>query len=1143
MQHQHIGTALRRARAVFLASTTLWAMPMAAHAQADVRPGSWVDEPEIVISQPGTPGSAVDPNDITGVGQMIIDQKNGFLGLCTGTLINPRTVIFAAHCVNESPAGTAMNPWNYGTGAGQLPIGFGFKANNLPGVRAWYLAGANQYQTSTANAFYNVNQVVYNADSLKLGLANNFYQADVALATLDTPAKNIPTWTILLSALPAPASLNDTTGTGYHVVESGYGTNGIGTTGAVGGIDYRRRVAENFIGILGSIDDTSLFLFGTTRGLPQNLYQLDFDDPRRGTASASPYDFNPFKDKALPNEGITGPGDSGGPLILDKAFAKPTVIGVLSGGTRYYGAQPSGAYGTTSFYQPLYLFWDYIAANNPYRYVSAVAGDGKWSDPTHWVTNLDPAYQIVSGGQLVNGVPTTPGAGIAGDANKFGAVCFDSRTISDCVDLKTNIETIKPVGTSDTQTPASTGGATAGAEIAAQDSGGTVKVAASSLQDQASAGTSGTGNSAAAAAVAALPAATLANGLPGATGFVPNNIDPNAALQRSARYFDVTLSAAGTTTLDTSATVDRFTISGSASKLNVTSTGSLTSLMEVNHLGGLITVDGTLTTLGDYFMLSGGLAGAGRINAPFFTNVAGMIAPGGVGATGTLTFGGNVILASNSQLLMDVGANGTSDRIAAVANGTATGQVNVGGSVGFAPVSGYIIRDGDLYTIVTAAGGVTGTFKAPTALSAILTPQFIYSANAVQARIVAGLYANVVANTPVQTAYAALLDRNRSNYAALSGLYGPLDIQNASTIQATLEGLAPRAESLRRAIGSVALDNMARFYRNRLAAIDTASTPGGTLTMIGQPVQLAANAVAGLPTQTATMSDSAAISVRENALPENVSVYVAGGYLDASAAPMPTAIPQGGRDHFDGWYAAGGIEAQAGDNAVIGFGLSYTRADGSTAVQGQRVVGELYQGTLYGKTESPSGLYLDTQASAGLFRADTRRTVNFVGSTYTLRARDNALALSGEVGAGANYNAGSLKIGPRVAVRTSYIGFTPTAETGGPAALRTDRANVVSVQGRAGLQLSGGTTIRPYAAAYYVHDFKNQPGSFGANFAGGIGPSALFALPGQDKNWAEASAGLAADVGNLTVSISADTTIERNDVRNQAYRAGLKLSF
>ncbi len=58
----------------------------------------------IVINDNFTPTQAVDTaGGVNGVGQMVVDEQNGFIGLCTVSLINPRTVIFASHCVNENP--------------------------------------------------------------------------------------------------------------------------------------------------------------------------------------------------------------------------------------------------------------------------------------------------------------------------------------------------------------------------------------------------------------------------------------------------------------------------------------------------------------------------------------------------------------------------------------------------------------------------------------------------------------------------------------------------------------------------------------------------------------------------------------------------------------------------------------------------------------------------------------------------------------------------------------------------------------------------------------------------------------------------------------------------------------------------------
>ncbi len=1164
MTARHIRTGLLASSAILIAAV----VPTLASAQArptsadviaygsTLNPADLVSEPSIVVSAPGTPTTAQDvAGGVNGVGQMTIDSGGGGLGICTGSLINPRTVIFAAHCVNENGAGTgAQDPWQYGSKGGGIPIAFGFATNNRPAVIDWFLpttatgaVNTQQYKTNTANFLYNVNQVVYNADSLKLGLSQNFIQGDVAIATLDTPAANVPTWALLLSALPAPAAIGATTGTGYHVTITGYGRSGQGGTlvGDTNGIDYRRRIAENTIGILGSFDDRDAFLFGSTSGLPQNLYQLDFDDPRRGTAAASPYDFNLFKDNALPNEGTTAGGDSGGPLILDRTFAKQVVIGVLSGGNRFYGAQPFSAYGTASFYQPLYLFSDYITANNPYRYAQTRAGDGQWTDASHWVTALDPNYQIIVDGKLVNGVPTTTGAGIAGDGNKFGQVCFQT----DCVDVKTGVETINGVPVTTTAaapavvTKVATGGVAADGmmlETAAQ--GG--KADAASLVGGEAVAQAGKD-----AVALAVLSPTLANGLPGATNFVPNNIDPDRTIQRSARYYDVTLGAAGTTTLGSAVTVDKFTVTGSTAKLAVTSAGSLTSLMTINQLTGTVQNDGTITTPGDYFMLAGLLTGSGRINTPFFTSVAGMIAPGTTGTIGTLTVGGNGVLASGTNLLVDLGPNGTSDKLAFVAttfnaSGAATnGIANLGGRVGFAPVSGQTIRYNDLYTIVTAQGGISGAFAAATPLSAILTPSYVYSTNAVQVRILAGQYRNVVAGTPVQGAYAQLLDQNRSNYAALSGVYGSLDLQNAATIRSTLEGLAPRAETLKTSLGIASIDTMSRFYRDHIAQMDTRGGLGGTLALIGKPVQVASLMASDLPGGQDMMSDSGDTVLQQGRLPDDMSGFIAGGYIDGKSRSMPGANPFGGHDKFDGYFAAAGLEKQAGEGAVIGFSFAYTNTDGTTGGVAQRAKGELFQGTLYAKLESASGIVLDTQFSAGAFVAKTDRTVGFVGTSYRLRGTDNALTVISEVGLGKAFDLSMLKVGPRVSLRASHIGFGKSIENGGGPALYVDRDSFDSLQGRAGLSLSGGGSIRPYAAANYVHDFQSTPGYFGANFIGGIGPNALFALGGQDKNWGEISAGLTLVGDRVDLSIGADTTVERKDVSNQSYKGSVKIRF
>jgi len=1104
---------VRAGRSSLLASVAAAALSIAPAAHA------------VVPNDDKTPSDIIDGSDVNGVGIMYRDD--GFV--CTGTLINPRTVIFAAHCVNDQAS------TDYSTVNGGVPVAFAFQNDARPGLINWI---SNNYQTNTALSVYNVNHIAYNPESLDPP-ALSFLYGDVAMATLDTPAADVPTWTMLFSALPAPDAISDTTGTGYHVTVTGYGRSGSGTTGNSYGIDFRRKTAENFLGMLGSLDDVDTFLFGGGGGYTQNLYQTDFDDPER----ENPFDFNAFKDDALPNEGNTAGGDSGGPLILDQSFDEKTILGVLSGGSRYFFEQPESSYGGTSFYQPLYLFWDWIAQNNPYRYATAKSGDGKWSDPDHWVTALDPNYRIIdSNGALVNGVPSSPGAGAFGadDAQKFGQLCYQPTDGSDniCYDVGTDTLIVNGEPVSDsTEVAAATGTKTVTnnkgkVDFIERSPNGTSAALTATVEPQAE----GDGE----VGATALPDATLANGLPGATGFVPDNIDPVASQDIVGRYYDVTLSAAGTTTLDMDATVDRLTISGMEAALDVTSAGSLTSQMDIAHLTGVVNVDGMVESKGDYFLLAGLLSGGGTVRAPYLTNVMGTIAPGGIGSVGTLSIEGNAILASGSTLHVDLGANGASDLLAVKTTEMGDdGVASVGGAVVFGATGGTRLRYGDSYTFLTAEGGVEGSFTSPAPLSAILKPVLSYTDNAVRMRIDAGLYADVVNGASVtQTSFAQLLDQNRSLYANHANLYGEADLLSVEAIQASFEAMAPRTETLKTSMSEVLNDNMARFYRDRLTKLDGGAM-GGTLTMTGQPLQLAA---ASLNNMDLGMDQGSGDSVtREGVLPDDMSAFLAGGYIDGKAQPMRSITPMG-RDRFDGWYMALGVEKAFGDTGVIGLSASFSELKGNTAASDWGRA-RLYQGTVYGAFDL-GGLKLDAVGSAGTLATRSRRAFAVGMTPYTLYGSDQELALSGEIGLSKALGGDAFSIVPRAAIRGAYISSGNLAEYGGDAALVIQRRAIQSAQGRLGATAKanrGG--FKPYLTANYVHEFRDQPAFLQANLIGGTGPLAPFALGGQDKNWAEIGGGLTVTTGNVDISLSADTTAWRSDVEYQSYRASLKFRF
>jgi hypothetical protein len=1074
-------------------------------------------DPQIVIADPGTPTTARDPDgQINGVGQMIVDEQNGFIGLCTASLINPRTVIFAAHCVNEQPANT------YGAASGGKPIGFGFDSNNNRAGASAFGQWLGTYATNVDRYMYNSNYVAYNPRSTEPNAAGFLY-ADVALAALDTPAAGIPTWALLFSPLPAVDAT--AAGTGYHVTITGYGNNGTGTAGSVGGIDFRRRSAENMLGALASLDDFEGFLFGVgPEGLPQNLYWIDFDDPRRGSGTESPFDFNAWRDNALPKEGITASGDSGGPLVLDNEYQMKVIIGTLSGGyTRFFNGQAPNGYGTASFYQPLYLYWDWVAQNNPYHYVGAKAGDGNWTDPAHWATNLDPAYMVLdANGNLVNGVPTTPGGTDVDTSGKFGTACFESGGVSDCYDTFTGDETVtaRPIGTA--------------GDGLGNDAG---HVSATSLDPQ----STDPAGAQTPQLAATLPAPTLGNGLPGASGFVPNNSDGDWANGIAPRYFDVSLSAAGTTTLGSAVTVDRFAITGAGAALDIAAGGSLTSLIDVNQYQGMMRVNGALHTPGDYMLMFGGLQGAGHIYTPFFTNVAGVIAPGGIGTVGTLTFHGDVVLSSGSSYQVDLGSNGTSDRILVLAtsydanHAPLDGMASIGGSLVFGAASGAMIRDGDTYEILHAEGGLSGTFATPQSISAILTPTLSYTTQSVNVKIKAGSYLSVVDHaSAVEVAYARLLDANRARYSHFADLYGPLDLQDAGTIRATLLGLTPNVQSMGGALGMAAVDAVAQFTRERIAQYDP-NAAGGTVAMIGQPLQMAAR---GATPMEAGQSEGV---VREGGLPDNLSLFLAGGYINGDAAPM---LGTAGRNDFDGWFGAAGLEISLG-HGMLGFAGSYSDLGGAVRAAPQAAKSRLWQGQVYWTLQGPSGLNLDGQIGVGTLNTRTRRAVSVLGAGYNLKSDSTGNVLTAEGGLSKAFGAGSsVRVTPRVALRANRLDLGTQVERGGPVALTSVIGTYANLQARGGVTVDFASgALKPYANATYVHDFEDRPAVFEANFTGGVNAPAAFALAGSDHDWAEVSAGLTYKTGNIDLGLAAQTTVERQDVSMQSYRGSVTIHF
>jgi subtilase-type serine protease len=136
---------------------------------------------------------------------------------------------------------------------------------------------------------------------------------------------------------------------------------------------------------------------------------------------------------------------------------------------------------------------------------------------------------------------------------------------------------------------------------------------------------------------------------------------------------------------------------------------------------GTLAVDGTLG--GTLSVLSGAiLAGSGTVGSTTIED-GGVLSPGGAGSIATLTVDGDLSFASGASYLVDATSDGSSDLV------DVTGTATLGGASTVAVASGSNWSTSTVYTILSAASGVSGTFGSLSSNFAFLDPSLSYDAN------------------------------------------------------------------------------------------------------------------------------------------------------------------------------------------------------------------------------------------------------------------------------------------------------------------------------------------------------------------------------------------------------------------------------
>lgn len=1134
------------------------------------------------------------------------DQGSGSIFFnCTGSLVNARTVISAAHCFNSQPDST------YGFGQSAVPI-IAYGEDTFDALFNWIGTG-QQFLSDTQGLTFAVDTM--NHPDGQFGV-EDFPGADVTLLALQDPLYTLPTYGMLFSPIPT-----DVFDAGVLVNQIGYGTFHPGSTDA-GGINGLRRAGENMLGMMGSQNDffnalAQNALYNSPATSNQSLYWTDFDLPgRTGTCVRGPDPFllgatnsivcddnngfdggfidgdtlllpspsiDYFPGDALPNEVATAGGDSGGPLMAMNIHDSPLILGVLSGGFIGGFFHSAGqTYGEVSYYNPLFNFHQFISENNPYKYVSANAGDGNWSDATHWIQTMDPNYFIYDGsGNIVNGLPTGPEPGVGGTGPQEG-IAFDTPvedfTTSGGLAPQEPLDSQKANGFAVADSSVAPGGfQTLSGDIIANDAAnGLVVGTGTGAAANTAAGIAGKApvqdgtpgvftdfvatGFVADAGVAEAPAGGWAGQSsstgnrgaatgPGSTDFVPdNNYGFGSAV---AQFFEVTLDADGTTTADLPfVEIDKLNIRGDGAALDILDTSTILSMINVEVFDGLLNVDGLLRTR-EVVLWGGTLTGSGQLDlfetnllfgngvsqSGTLFNIGGMVNAGAIGATGTLEIIGDYVQSSGGVLMADIGPGNTSDNL------LIDGDYSLNGALILNPVAGYTPRYGDSFEIITASGIGIGTFAAVSDLPGVLTPVMSYGASTTGVTLNALPYSTEATFTNFfQANLAEQLHAARdTDYAALEDIYGGLDLMSGDTLLSSLNSLSPWESVLFDRSARLHTDTLSRALRNHIGDFNSAT--GGVNSVMASAKQ--ANGLALNP-ELAGLAMAASAKEGHGAHGDDRDMRVFGsfGLVNGSGETLPGASD----GEIEGDYVVVGFDASIGHNLRAGVALGFADSDnimGATFGSTDNSV-ETEQYTAF-LSYDQDRVHASVALHASQHESESTRLVN-VGATTTSAARYDAdgFGIDGsfryDILPEANYNLAAI-----AGLSYSETEFDATSTTSLVGGLDIDGRSYESLITRVGgaysFDAGSGVMLGMYAG--YAKELGDSTELFSASFSAAPGVAVFANGDGKlDTNWLEFAGSMSVPLENGgSLAFTYEATSDRDYAEGDTVSVSFSLPF
>jgi outer membrane autotransporter protein len=463
-------------------------------------------------------------------------------------------------------------------------------------------------------------------------------------------------------------------------------------------------------------------------------------------------------------------------------------------------------------------------------------------------------------------------------------------------------------------------------------------------------------------------------------------------------------------------------------------TGTSTYSGPTAVVGGTLDVNGSIANSSVTVNSGATLKGNGTVGNLALAS-GGIVAPGN--SIGTLHVAGNVTFASGSIFSVEVNATGVADLIDA----TGTATIASGALVAVSAAPGTY-QSQTTYKIVTAAGGVSGTFNTPSVNLPFLAAQLVYAPTEVDLILtLKDIDFTPLAHTPNEIATGAAVKAAGPQGGTIFGDF-LLQLPDTSFITGALDQLSGEIHP---SLETAALEDTQVVRQSVLDRLRQ-STTGDASGLLAPSSAQSRPIVDGLTMWTHVFAESGSVD------------------SDGNAAEI--------RQNESGILA--GVDAALDRNLTLGIGGGYTHSHLNQRTSSSSG-GDGYVIASGGWSQGPFALRAGGSYAWG--DRNVTRHVSFPGFAETLTSKPNehASQVFGEAGYSARTT--ELALEPFVGITWSDAATGAFAETGGNAALSSRGGDTSQAYSSLGLRLAtdaiGGDSLAltPRASLSWQHAF------------------------------------------------------------------------